>query len=216
MIQDKFLFKQGFAAQFEIEAGDLDTVAFGAVTFNSAVAAAGATGLANDATKYYLTVLIDGVPYEAAITGSTAQTFATLATALNTALSAVTAVTFVDASDLIKFTNAVAYPVRITFFDGALSDSSKLKLLASITAGGGFVISQYIGQAAGVAVDIKKKATVAIPSRDLMFVVALRDAAGVNKVNALTTVYYKDSGILGVDEATIAAGDILTVQGIYA
>lgn len=65
-----------------------NTSGFQAAAFNSTLAGAALTGLANDGTLYDATITIDGTDYPVSYAGSTMQSFTTLVNQLNAAIGA--------------------------------------------------------------------------------------------------------------------------------
>ncbi len=103
------------------------TAGYQAWGFSSAKTGASASGLANDATAYTASIVVDGVAKAISIVGSAAQTLANVITQINTDLGAAATAALVDgAIRVTSATTGAASSVVITDTDlfGSLTDSN--------------------------------------------------------------------------------------------
>ena len=121
------------AAFADADAGDptglqADAGGYQVVDVGGAVAGSDATGLANDATVYTASVVVDGVTKPIAVTGSTAQTYTTLLSELNTDLGASATAALVGGN--VRITSATTGPTSTI----AITDTDLFSTLTDYVA----------------------------------------------------------------------------------
>jgi hypothetical protein len=105
------------------------------VDFGGTVVGGNATGLANDATTYTATIVVDGVSFAVSVVGSAAQTFTTLITEINADLPGTPAA--ISGGDIVVTSAVTGNSSFILITDGTLFSTLTGYVVLSAAVDGG-------------------------------------------------------------------------------